>query len=50
MLNGKHILIANTPGKGDLLMLTPALRRLKELYPRCVLSVVLYERNFPLVD
>lgn len=49
MLNGKHILIANTPGIGDLLMLTPALRRLKELYPRCVLSVVSYAGNLPLV-
>lgn len=50
MLNGKHILIANTPGIGDLLMLTPVLRRLKELYPRCVLSVVSYAGNLPLVE
>ena len=50
MLNGKHILIANMPGIGDLLMLTPVLRRLKELYPRCVLSVVSYAGNLPLVE
>ena len=50
MLNGKHVLIANTPGIGDLLMLTPALRRLKELYPRCILSVVSYAGNLPLVE
>ncbi len=50
MLNGKHILIENTPGLGDLIMLTPTLRKLKELYPRCRLSVVSYGNNLPLVE
>lgn len=50
MLNGKQILIENTPGLGDLVMLTPTLRRLKELYPHCVLSVVSYVSNLPLVE
>ena len=50
MLNEKHILIENTPGLGDLLMLTPTLRRLKELYPRCVLSVVSNTGNLPLIE
>ncbi len=50
MLNGQHILIENTPGIGDLLMLTPVLRRLKQLFPHCVLSVVSYAGNLPLVE
>jgi len=50
MLSGKHILIENCPGLGDLVMLTPALRRIKEFYPDCVLSVVSYANNLPLVD
>lgn len=50
MLSGKHILIENCPGLGDLVMLTPALRKIKELYPDCVLSVVSYANNLPLVD
>ena len=35
MLSGKHILIENCPGLGDLVMVTPALRKIKELYPDC---------------
>ena len=50
MLNGQRILIENTPGLGDLLMLTPTLRRLKEMYPRCQLSVVSYGGNLSLVE
>lgn len=50
MLSGKHMLIENCPGLGDLVMLTPALRKIKELYPDCVLSVVSYANNLPLVD
>lgn len=50
MLNGQRILIENTPGLGDLLMLTPTLRRLKEMYPRCRLSVVSYGGNLSLVE
>ncbi len=50
MLSGKHLLIENCPGLGDLVMLTPALRKIKELYPDCVLSVVSYANNLPLVD
>lgn len=50
MLSGKHILIENCPGLGDLVMVTPALRKIKELYPDCVLSVVSYAGNLPLVN
>lgn len=45
MLNGKHILIENIAGIGDLIMMTPTLRRLKELYPDCVLSILTSEAN-----
>ena len=49
MLNGKHILIENCPGMGDLIMCTPAFKRLKELYPDCVLSVVSYTHNLDII-
>ncbi len=39
MLNGKKIFIEISPGIGDLVMATPIFRRLKELYPRCELTV-----------
>lgn len=38
--NGKHILVSNCYGLGDLITCTPALRRLKEKYPDCYLTVV----------
>lgn len=50
MLSGKHILIENCPGLGDLIMVTPALRKIKEMYPDCVLSVVSYAWNLPIVE
>lgn len=49
-LNGKHILIENALGMGDLIMLTPTLRKIKELYPECVLSVVSYPGNLRMID
>ncbi len=49
-LNGKHILIENALGMGDLIMLTPALRKIKELYPECVISVVSYPGNLQMID
>ena len=49
MLNGKHILIENCPGMGDLIMCTPAFKRLKELYPDCVLNVVSYTHNLDII-
>ena len=33
--NGKHIMVTSCGGLGDLVMFTPALRRLKEKYPSC---------------
>jgi len=50
MLNGKHILIENCPGMGDLIMVTPVLKKLKELYPKCKLSVLSYAHNLPVIE
>ena len=49
-LNGKYLLIENCPGIGDLIMCTPALRRLKEIFPHCILTIVSYENNLPIVS
>ena len=46
----KRILVENCPGLGDLIMLTPSLRKLKELYPDSVLTVMSYAHNLPMVD
>ena len=43
MLNGKNILISSCAGLGDLIMFTPALRRLKELYPKCKITFMTTE-------
>lgn len=40
MLNGENILIENCSGIGDAIMFTPALRRIKELYPQTEISFV----------
>lgn len=39
-LNGKRILVSNCYGLGDLITCTPALRRLKELYPDCRVTLL----------
>ena len=38
--NGKRILVSNCYGLGDLITCTPALRRLKELYPACRVTLL----------
>ena len=38
MLTGKKILIGTANGVGDIITVTPALRRLKELYPHCQIT------------
>ena len=50
MLNGKRILIQSCPGLGDLIVFTPSFKALKRQYPECILSVVSYERNLPIVS
>lgn len=49
MYNGKHILIEHGPGIGDLITLTPSLKRLKELYPQCVLSITSNEHVLQII-
>ena len=50
MLNGKHILVENCPGLGDVIMFTPGLRAIKEAYPGAIISVVSYARNLPIIS
>lgn len=45
MLDGKRILVENSPGIGDLIMLTPVLREIKNKYPKCILTVASKNRN-----
>ena len=42
MLNGKHILIEDGDGVGDLIVVTPSLRKIKELYPDSVITFVTF--------
>lgn len=50
MLNGKKILIENCAGIGDMIMFTPALRRLKELYPKAELTVLTKKLNAQVIN
>lgn len=43
-LNGKNVLIESGGGIGDLIMFTPALRKLKEIYPDCCLTFLTNEK------
>ncbi|MBU2699022.1 ADP-heptose:LPS heptosyltransferase [Sporomusaceae bacterium BoRhaA] len=45
MLDGKKILITSCGGLGDLLMFTPALRKLKQMYPHLILTFLTNEHN-----
>jgi ADP-heptose:LPS heptosyltransferase len=45
LLNGKKILITSCGGLGDLLMFTPALRKLKQMYPQLILTFLTNEHN-----
>lgn len=44
-LNGKKILISSCGGLGDLIMFTPALRRMKEKYPNCHITFMTAEKH-----
>jgi ADP-heptose:LPS heptosyltransferase len=48
--DGQHILIENCAGLGDLIMFTPALRKLKELYPNCVISFITKPGNRAMLE
>lgn len=49
-LNDKHILIESGGGVGDLIMFTPALRRLKEKYPRCILTFLTIDKTVDVIN
>lgn len=49
-LNGKHVLIESGGGVGDLIMFTPALRKLKEKFPRCVLTFLTIDKNVDVIN
>lgn len=49
-LNGKRILIESGGGVGDLIMFTPALRRLKEKYPKCVLTFLTIDKTIDVIN
>lgn len=49
-LNGKHILIESGGGVGDLIMFTTALRRLKEKYPRCILTFLTIDKTADVIN
>lgn len=40
MYDGAHIAIENSPGIGDLIVLTPILREIKTKYPHCVITIL----------
>lgn len=48
-LDGKNILIESGGGVGDLIMFTPALRRLKEKYPNCVITFLTIDKNADII-
>ena len=50
MLNGKRILIEDGVGIGDLVMITPGLRKIKELYPEAIITFVTFGNNLPIVS
>lgn len=49
-LNGKHVLIESGGGVGDLIMFTPALRRLKELHPQCILTFLTIDKTADVIN
>ncbi len=49
MLNGKKILIEDGVGIGDLVMTTPGLRKIKELYPGAIITFVTFGNNLPVI-
>lgn len=49
-LNNLRLLIESTPGMGDLIMLTPALRELKNQFSECEFTVMSHPGNLKMVN
>lgn len=49
-LNNVRLLVESTPGMGDLIMLTPALRELKNQFPECEITIMSHPGNLKMVD
>lgn len=50
MLSGKKIFITTGGGVGDLIMLTPSLYKLKNLYPSCKLSILTKQQTVEVIN
>lgn len=50
MLDGKRIFIEASPGIGDLIMISPILRKIKELYPTCKITVFSKESSLSIIS
>ena len=49
-LNGKHLYISSCGGVGDLIMFTPALRKIKELYPDVKITFLTAKHNKEIIE
>ena len=50
MWNNKKIFMTTGGGVGDLIMFTPALRRIKELYPTCQITVMTIDKTVDVIN
>lgn len=50
MWNGKNIFMTTGGGIGDLIMFTPALRRIKDLYPNCKITVMTIDKTVDVIN
>lgn len=50
VFNNKNIFIENCNGIGDLIMLTPVLRGLKEKYPSACITILTKKKNIPVIE
>ena len=49
-INGKRILIESGGGIGDLIMFTPALRRMKEKFPQCYITFLTIDKTVDVIN
>ena len=50
MLNGKKILIEVGPGIGDLIVISPILAKIKEMYPDSSISILTAKKSAPIIE